>query len=182
MKQATALVTAGLLASFAMAGPAWSAGDTSNQPSKTANDCKTGEVWDKEQKKCVAPKKGEIDDDSIYEAGRDLAYAYRYDEAIDVLQLAANRSDPRILNFLGYANRKAGRLEVGIGYYREAIAIDPAFTLARSYYGEALLLKEDVSGAMEQLAAIEKLCGSVSCKEYADLAFEIRAYRRLNGG
>ena len=181
MKNAIALITAGLLASFAAAGPTWAASDTTNKP-KNATSCPTGKVWDNEKQDCVAPKKGEIDDNSIYEAGRDLANVYRYDEAIDVLQLAANRGDPRILNLLGYANRKAGRLEVGIGYYREALAIDPGFTLARSYYGEALLLKEDVGGAMEQLVAIEKLCGSQACKEYADLAFEIRAYRRLNGG
>lgn len=180
MKHVTFMIAAGLAAALAAASPALAAGDTSSQPTSTA--CPQGEVWDKEKKACVPPKQGAIDDDSLYEAGRDLAYAYRYEEAIDVLQLASNRADKRILNFLGYANRKAGRLEVGLGYYREALAIDPAYTLARSYYGEALLMKEDVAGAREQLAMIEKLCGSQTCKEYVDLAFEIRAHERLKGG
>ena len=102
------------------------------------SQCKGGKVWDKKQKKCVAPKQGMLDDDSIYEAGRDLAMAGRYGEAITLLGLAADKTDPRILNYLGYSHRKAGRIPVGLGYYQEALRIDPDYTLVREYLGEAL--------------------------------------------
>ena len=137
--------------------------------------CKKGEVWDKKLKKCVAPKYGMLDDDNIYEAGHDLAMAGRYDEAIAVLSLAANKQDPRILNYLGYSHRHSGRITVGLGYYEEALRINPDYTLVREYLGEAHLQRGDVGAAKAQLAEIEKRCGK-GCKEYAELATQIDAF------
>lgn len=181
MKTIRMMMTA-LAVGALLSGAALAAGETDSGSSNTVQKCKKGEVWDKGQKKCVAPKKGALDDDSLYEAGRDLAYAGRYDEAIDVLSLASDRNDKRVLNFLGYAHRKSGRLEVGIGYYRQAIEIDPAYTLVREYYGEALLMKGDLDGAREELATIETLCGSQACEEYEDLAEEIETFEKTRGG
>ena len=93
-----------------------------------------------------------LDDDNIYDAGHDLAMAGRYDEAIAVLSLAANKQDPRILNYLGYSHRHSGRVTVGLGYYEEALRIDPNYTLVREYLGEAHLQIGDLAGAQEQLA------------------------------
>ena len=124
--------------------------------------CKKGEVWDKKLKKCVTPKYGMLDDDNIYQAGHDLAMAGRYDEAIAVLSLAANKQDPRILNYLGYSHRHSGRVTVGLGYYQEALRIDPDYTLVREYLGEAHLQIGDLAGAREQLAEIEKRTGKGS--------------------
>ena len=107
-----------------------------------------------------------LDDDSIYEAGRDLAMAGRYGEAIEVLGLAADKTDPRILNYLGYSHRKSGRIQVGLGYYQEALRIDPDYTLVREYLGEAYLQLGDVASARNQLSEIEKRCGT-GCSEYA---------------
>ena len=100
--------------------------------------CAKGKVWDKNQKKCVS-KSSLLNDDSIFEAGRALAYAGNYDEAIEVLTLAKDKTDPRILNFLGYSHRKSGRVEVGLGYYQEALRNNPDYTLVREYMGEAYL-------------------------------------------
>lgn len=147
----------------------------------TVTKCKKGLVWDKVKQKCVAPKQGELDDESIYEAGQALARAERYDEAIAVLSLAANKSDPRILNFLGFSHRKQGRLLVGIGYYEEAIRIDPNYALVREYYGEAHLQRGDLASAKEQLAVIEKLCGT-TCEEYVDLSGEIAEFEKAKKG
>ena len=116
-----------------------------------------------------------LDDDSLYEAGHDLAMAGRYGEAIKVLSLAANKNDPRILNYLGYSHRKAGRILVGLGYYQEALRQDPNYTLVREYLGEAHLQRGDVAAAREQLNEIEKRCGK-GCEEYAELAAQIDAY------
>ncbi|HHZ10009.1 MAG TPA: tetratricopeptide repeat protein [Rhizobiales bacterium] len=163
-----------LFFSGALSGPSLAAGDGGGS-SDTVNQCKQGEVWDKEQKKCVVPKQGMIDDDSIYEAGRDLAMAGRYGEAIAVLSLAADKSDPRILNYLGYSHRKQGRVLVGLGYYQEALLADPDYTLVREYLGEAYLQLGDVDAARGQLAEIEKRCGT-GCAEYAELARQIEDF------
>lgn len=146
----------------------------------TVTKCRKGLVWDKIKQKCVEPKQGELDDESIYEAGQALARAERYDEAIAVLSLATNKSDPRILNFLGFSHRKQGRLIVGIGYYEEAIAIDPKYALVREYYGEAHLQRGDLAQAKKQLAVIETLCGT-TCEEYLDLSGEIKEFEEKKG-
>jgi len=144
---------------------------------QTVTQCKKGMVWDKKKKKCVAPQQGMLDDDSIYEAGHDLAMAGRYDEAISVLTLAANKQDPRILNYLGYSHRHSGRVTVGLGYYEEALRIDPNYTLVREYLGEAHLQIGDLAGAQEQLNEIEKRIGKNS-REYGMLSEQIDHFLR----
>ena len=158
-----------------LAPAAYSADGGGGGGGDTVNQCRNGKVWDKRLKKCVTPKQGQLDDESIYEAGRDLAYADRYGEAITVLSLAADKSDPRILNLLGYSHRKQGRIQVGLGYYREALRANPDFTLAREYLGEAHLQLGDVQAARGQLSEIEKRCGR-SCEEYRELAAEIDTF------
>jgi len=143
----------------------------------TTTQCKKGQVWDKKKQKCVAPKYGMLDDDNIYDAGHDLAMAGRYDEAIAVLSLAANKQDPRILNYLGYSHRHSGRVAVGLGYYEEALRINPDYTLVREYLGEAHLQIGDLAGAQEQLAEIEKRTGKGS-REYGMLAEQIYHFMR----
>lgn len=77
--------------------------------------CRVGLVYNPKTKKCEQPQEGMIyDDDSLYLAGRALARAGRFDEAIKLLTLARNKTDPRILNYLGYSHRKAGRVVVGL--------------------------------------------------------------------
>jgi tetratricopeptide (TPR) repeat protein len=136
--------------------------------------CKTGLVYDKKTKKCV-PRSGAVDDDSLYSTGRQLALGGNYDEAIAVLSLVKEKNDVRVLNYLGYAHRKAGRLRVGIGYYEEALRLDPDYTLVREYYGEAQLALGDVRAAEVQLAEIAARCGT-GCEEYSALSSAIEAH------
>ena len=128
----TALATFALLfsAGLVMSVPAYSAGG-GDSGSSTRN-CPRGEVWDRKQRKC-RPRSSSLDNESLYRTGRQLAEAGRYEEAIDVLSIGADRGDKRILNYLGYAHRKAGRIDVGLTYYRQALAIDPQYTLVREY-------------------------------------------------
>ena len=137
-----------------------------------SDPCPTGQVRDKATGGCVPAKRGAVDDDSFFETGRTLAYAGRYGEAIEMLSLVADKNDPRVLNMLGFSHRKAGRIEVGLGYYEEALRADPDFTLAREYMGEAYLTLGDVKAAKGQLAEIEKRCGK-GCAEYAELDRQI---------
>jgi tetratricopeptide (TPR) repeat protein len=150
----TALAAAFLLS---MGHAAFSAGSDSSEPpakTETTTKCTDGMVWDKNKKKCVKPDQSGFNDDEFYKAARELAYAGQYDNAIRILKLARNQNDPRILNYLGFANRKAGRMDLGMAYYRKALAIDADYLLARSYMGQALLDQGDVEGARMQLVEI----------------------------
>ncbi|HEY6633033.1 MAG TPA: tetratricopeptide repeat protein [Rhizobiaceae bacterium] len=161
-----------------LAVPAFAAGDgggDSSGGSSGQSRCPGGKVWDKKAKKCVDAQRGAVDDDSLYEAGRFLAHQGRYGEAITLLSLAADKTDPRILNYLGYSHRKAGRVTVGLGYYQEALRHDPDYTLVREYMGEAYLQQGNVAAAKEQLTQIETRCGK-GCREYALLAKQIDDY------
>lgn len=155
---ATALIAFPLITAPVYAAGGGGGGDGPT-PTPTSKKCKKGEVWNKKKKKCIKAKAGVTTDDALYEAARELAYVERYDEAIHMLELAANRNDPRILNYLGFSHRNAGRMEVGLGYYQEAIKRDPNYVLARSYMGQALLQNGDRVGAAVQLVEIEKRAG-----------------------
>lgn len=146
-------------------GLALAAGSDSTEPPKATNTtivCEEGLVWDEELQECVLPEDAHLSDDQIYDAAREMAYAGLYEEAIHVLELAENSEDPRILNYLGFANRKAGRFELGMDYYRRALAVRPDYILARSYMGQALLQQGDRAGAELQLAMIESYGGQDS--------------------
>jgi tetratricopeptide (TPR) repeat protein len=164
-----------LVASPLMLGPALSMGDGGSSDGDTIPTCGKGQVWNKKKHKCVDQRQGMIDDESIYETGRALAKQGRYDEAIVILTLAADKTDPRILNYLGYSHRKEGRVLVGLGYYEEALHNDPDYTLVREYKGEAHLQLGDVASAKEELNQIEKRCGT-NCPEYTVLSQEIDAF------
>lgn len=153
-----------------------SAGSAGSSSDDAATRCRKGMVLDLKKNKCVAPQQGAVDDESIYRTGRALADADRFDEAIAILSQASNKSDPRVLNYLGYSHRKLGRVTVGLGYYQEALRIDPKYTLVREYLGEAYLQLGDLPAAKLQLAEIERLCGGTECREYGLLADRIGAY------
>jgi tetratricopeptide (TPR) repeat protein len=170
---ATIIASAFIIAPLA-AAPTFAAGGGgggSDVPS-----CPKGKVYDQATKKCVAQSRGAVDDDSLYATGRKLVTEGDFEEAIKVLSLAENKSDPRILNYLGYSHRKAGRVLVGLGYYEEALRIDPNYTLVREYLGEAHLMLGDVASARYQLLEIEKRCGT-GCEEYKELAKQIDSYQ-----
>ena len=170
----TTLAVSVMIGGMSFAGAALAAG--SGTTTTTTPTCKKGKVWDKQKKKCVvAEQSGQLDDDNIYEAARDLAYNKRYEEAINVLNLAENKSDPRILNYLGYSHRKLGQVEKGLTYYTAALKEDPDYTLVMEYMGEAFLQLGQVDKAREQLAEIEKRCGK-DCREYTMLETEIDRY------
>jgi tetratricopeptide (TPR) repeat protein len=182
MKFRLAKIAALLLVSAPLAsGPSFSAGGGGgggggSNGGANMPQCSAGKVYDKRTKKCVAQKSGAVDDDTLFWSGRRLAETGDYEEAIKVLSLAQNKSDPRILNYLGYSHRKAGRVLVGLGYYEEALRIDPDYTLVREYLGEAHLQLGDVAAAKGQLAEIEKRCGT-ACEEYRELAEQIDSYK-----
>jgi len=59
--------------------------------------------------------------------------------------------------------------------YHRALALDPSYTKARQYLGEAYLLKDDVAKAKEQLTEIADRCGG-PCDDYELLVKAIAAH------
>jgi tetratricopeptide (TPR) repeat protein len=168
MKSAVAVViVAGALLSTPGSGFAMGSGsDSSSQPKPT---CEEGQTYSETEKKCVPEASAPKSDQSLIERGWALAYARRYKDAADLFQLVRNTDNPEVLNGLGYTHRKQGMVEQGITYYKQALAIDPDYVLAREYLGEGYIAEGRTDLARQQLDEIEKRCGT-GCKEYRRLA------------
>jgi len=161
MTPTLSLITATI--ALTIASPLFAIGSGSSAPPKpteTTQSCHKNKVWDANKGKCVKIKDSQLDDDSIYENARELAYAGRYDDALTLLNRADNPQDPRILNYKAFTNRKMGHPKKATAFYEQALAIDPKYILARSYYGQAKLQSGDVTGAKEQLALIKSIKGT----------------------
>jgi tetratricopeptide (TPR) repeat protein len=141
--------------------------------------CDKGMVWDAKQKKCLAKHSGVLPDSELTEYAYALAKADRFQEAIDVLDTLQNPVTPRALNYRGYATRKLGRTEEGISYYLQSVALDPTYAQVREYLGEAYVTLGKFDLAKDQLATIEKLCGSKECEYYEDLAAALQQAHAL---
>ena len=111
-----------------------------------------------------------LPDPELTEYAFALAKAERYQEALDVLDMLHNPETPRALNYRGYATRKLGRTDEGISYYLKSVQLDPNYPQVREYLGEAYVIQGEYDLARQQLATIEKLCGSKDCEYYEDLA------------
>ena len=161
--------------SLAAAGAARADGGGGSDDS--ARTCPRGQVWDSRTQRCVQAQSGVLPDKALAGYAYALARAERYDEALGVLDLMQDRETPQALNYRGYATRKLGRVDEGIGYYLKALALDPRYAQVREYLGEAYVSKGDLARAGEQLQAIEAICGT-GCEEYEDLAKAIAERRR----
>jgi tetratricopeptide (TPR) repeat protein len=133
-----------------------------------AKKCPEGTAWSKQQGKCVPQKSGLLSDEDLAQAGRSLALDGKYEEAIKVLGLASNKSDPAVLTYLGYCHRKLGDVDLGISLYKKALDVDPDNVDTREYLGEGYVSKGELDLAWLELREIEKRCGT-ACKEYQTL-------------
>ena len=161
-----ATFAAAIVLSLASAGPAFPAGDDSNQSMTT---CNKGEVWDSRTKRCVKASSSLLPDKMLTEYAYALAKSERYGEALSVLDLLKDPNTATALNYRGYATRKLGRTDEGIQYYLKSVALDPRYAKVREYLGEAYVIKGDLASAKSQLDAIKRICGT-GCEEYKDLA------------
>ena len=141
-------------------------------PSKPKINCKKKKNKNKPQCK---KKYRDMSVDEIYNAAYWLSQEGRYRKALDILAYAETANDKRIWNAIGLATRKLGDIDGALPYYARALQLDPNFTLARSYLGEAYLSKGDLAGARGQLREIAVRCGTV-CDGYAQLAGHIADY------
>jgi tetratricopeptide (TPR) repeat protein len=148
------------------AGTNDSAGKSVNKTDLTT--CMPGQVWDAKKHKCLERHSGVLPDSELTGYANALLKADRFEEAIDVLDLLDDPNTPRALNYRGYATRRLGRTDEGIGYYLRSVALDPAYPQVREYLGEAYVIEGKFDLAKEQLATIEKICGK-DCAFYGEL-------------
>ena len=87
-----------------------------------------------------------------------------------------------VQNLLGYSYRKQAQpdLPKAFVHYKRALELNPAHKGAHEYIGEAYLMDKKPEEADKHLVALEKICGSKTCEEYADLAKSIADYRSKN--
>jgi tetratricopeptide (TPR) repeat protein len=138
----------------------------------TTPSCGRGHVYDNRTGRCVKAENGVIPDKEFAENAYALAKAHRYQEALAVLDLMKDPNTAEALNYRGYATRKLGRTDEGIGYYLRSVALDPHYAKVREYLGEAYLVKGDLASAQAQLLAIKEICGT-TCESYEHLAVAI---------
>lgn len=137
--------------------------------------CAAGQAWSSDTDACIDGRSAALSDEDLYLAAGALALDARYAEALPLLLRIKDRNTPQVLNLIGYSTRKLGDIDKGIDYYRQALAVDPDYTKARQYLGEAYLLKNDVGKAKEQLEEIAKSCGG-PCEDYELLVAAIAAH------
>nr|WP_312477826.1 tetratricopeptide repeat protein [Kosakonia cowanii] len=174
MKLPTAMIQRLLPVAFVLlSAPVFAAGDDSSN-SKTP-DCPTGQVYDSSTKQCVPEKTSQLSDEYKTRYAYHLAKKGEYQAALNLLNTLKNGDTAEAWNYRGYATRKLGRTDEGIGYYQRAIALDPTYAKVREYLGEAWLIKGRPDLAKAQLKTIATLCGQ-SCEEYRDLEAAINGH------
>ena len=112
--------------------------------------------------------------DPDYAAGRKALDSKNWNAAIKSLSSAARRNPDNadIQNYLGFAYRKSGKLDLAFKHYNRALSLDPRHRGAHEYIGEAYLMKGDPKSAEKHLKALREIC-SLTCEELTDLEREI---------
>jgi Flp pilus assembly protein TadD len=119
--------------------------------------------------------------DPDYAAGKQAIEAKNWSAAIKSLSSAALRDtrNADIQNYLGYAYRRGGELDLAFKHYALALQLNPRHRGAHEYVGEAYLMVKNPAKAEEHLAMLEKIC-LIPCEELQDLKKALAEYRSRN--
>jgi Flp pilus assembly protein TadD len=109
---------------------------------------------------------------------RNAIKAGHYEKAVDLLTEADQKKSADWHNLMGYSLRKktAPNLNEAEKFYLSALNLDSNHRGALEYYGELLLLKNDLVGAEKMLARLDKAC-RFGCEEFQDLKESIKQYK-----
>lgn len=141
--------------------------DCTKKANKTKPECHPGALPSNDASR--------LSDDELYNAAYWLSRQGDYASSLALLKQVKNADVPRVLNATGFATRKLGDVDAAFPYYARALALDPNYTKAREYLGEAHLSKGDLASAKVQLNEIAARCGK-SCSGYPELASQIEAF------
>lgn len=167
MNRRLAVFTSPLLLAVALSSALALANGEDDAPAKP--NCPKGQVFDTKSQKCVMQTSRLVPDADRTDYAYRLARDGRYEEALSLLDTLETPNTAKALNYRGYATRKLGRTDEGIGYYLQSVKLDPQYAQVREYLGEAYVIKGRLDLAQEQLQRIKSICGS-GCEEYRDLA------------
>ena len=150
-----------------------SGGGTGAAPAaKCANFKANSAEW----KKCKAGGRAAMNNEELYATGYSLAKAGDYASALEFLKAGTDKNDVRFLTMIGYSMRKLGKVDEGVRYYMQALAIDPNSVTTREYLGEAYLQIKDLPNAKAQLVEIQSRCG-LTCESFTLLNDQIAKYQ-----
>jgi len=109
---------------------------------------------------------------------RQAIEANNYDLAVKVLSQSDAKSSADWHNLMGYSLRKKTPpdLPAAEKNYQMALEKDPKHRGALEYYGELLLLKNDLAGAEALLQRLEKAC-YFGCEELRDLKKSVADFK-----
>ncbi|QXH64409.1 tetratricopeptide repeat protein [Pseudomonas azerbaijanorientalis] len=158
-----------LLLTVALSGSLALANGGDDEPPARPNYPK-GQVLDTRSQRCVKQTSSLVPDEDRTNYAYQLAKDGRYEEALALLDTLKQPNTAKALNYRGYATRKLGRTDEGIGYYLQSVKLDPQYAQVREYLGEAYVVKGRLDLAQEQLQQIKSICGNTQCEEYQDLA------------
>ncbi|MEO8667592.1 MAG: hypothetical protein ABI399_03690 [Bauldia sp.] len=159
------------LSCAAAVAPALAAGGGGGGGSGSAPiQCSKGYVYDDNQKVCI--RASLMDDEGLTDQGRRFALAGDYQTALDILGNVRDQHGDTVLTYIGYSKRKLGMVDEGIGYYHQALAINPNNLNTREYLGEGYVAAGRTDLAVAELQKLEGLCGT-DCDQYEQLELAI---------
>ena len=90
-----------------------------------------------------------------------------YSKALEKLQKAyiSDKKNPDVLNYLGFALRKTGKLKEAEKYYLAGLKINPKHNGINEYLGELYFKTNRIDLAKERLAVLK----NCNCEEYEEL-------------
>lgn len=127
----------------------------------------------------TAPKPDAVAENADFIKGHTAVLAKDWQGAVTALNKAVKKSPENadIHNYLGYAYRHLGEMDLSFAHYTQALKINPNHRAVHEYIGEAYLKVDRLDKAMEHLARLEQICGT-GCEDYQDLAKAIEAYKK----
>ena len=143
-----------------LAAPAVAMNDGPITPAPTPASCPRGQALDPQTKTCVKIQALQTAPTERFAMAFAFNRAGRHADAVAVLDPIAHRRDPLVLTELGFAFRELGRFDTAVGYYRAALAVDPAAARTRSYLGEGYVAIGRLDLARVELAEIEREVGT----------------------
>lgn len=116
--------------------------------------------------------------DPDFVAGKQAIDGKNWARAIESLNRAAAKDarNADIQNYLGYAYRNGGQMDLAFKHYEQALASDPNHRGAHEYIGEAYLMVNNLAKAEEHRAALDRIC-FFPCHEFTELKEKIAAYK-----
>jgi tetratricopeptide (TPR) repeat protein len=142
---------------------AYSAGSSdgdSDSKSTKLNNFNKGSGFIKQAKKYEAKGKNE-------KAKKKFSKALKY----LIISNKEKPNQPNTLNYLGFASRKIGNLEIAEKYYLEGLSIDPNHFGINEYLGELYVNTNRLDKAKERLKVLE----NCNCEEFKELNNAIKS-------